>query len=94
VNTIAVWLRGLPQVARWGAVGAASVGVLGAIIGLIVGLHVYAPTAPFAAVELGLPATIVGGVLGLVSGMFVAAGRRVLRNHPRTAADTEALRQP
>jgi hypothetical protein len=94
VNAIAVWLRGLPQVARWGTVGAASAGVPGAIIGLIVGLHVYAPTAPFAAVELGLPATIVGGILGLVSGMFVAAGRKVQRNYPRTAADAEALRRP
>ena len=94
MNAIAVWLRGLPQVARWGTVGAASAGVVGAIIGLIVGLHIYAPTAPFAAAELGLPAAIVGGVLGLVSGMFVAASRRVLQNDPRAAADTEALRQP
>ena len=64
MNAIAVWLRSLSQVARWGTVGAASVGGLGAIIGLIVGLHVYAPTAPFAVVELGLPAAIVGGVYG------------------------------
>jgi hypothetical protein len=94
VQAIAVWLRGLPQVARWGTVGAASVGGPGAIIGLLVGLHVHAPTAPFALVELGLPATIVGGVLGLVSGMFVAAGHRILRSQPRAAADTEAPHRP
>ena len=94
MNAIGAWLRSLSQVARWGTVGAASVGGLGAIIGLIVGLHVYAPTAPFAVVELGLPAAIVGGVLGLVAGMIVAAGRRVQQNHPRTAADNKALRQP
>ena len=77
---ITVWLRGLSQPARWGTVGVASVVVIGAIVGLVVGLHVHAPTAPFA--ELGLPAAIVGGVVGLVAGVISAAGRRVEQNDP------------
>jgi hypothetical protein len=72
-------LRTLPQVMRWVVVGAASLGSAGAIVGLVVGLHVYAPTAPFAIVELGLPATLVGGLVGLVTGSMVALGRRIKR---------------
>jgi hypothetical protein len=53
----------------------------GAVIGLVVGLFTYAPTAPFAAAELGLPSAIVGGtarVRGRCSrdvGLTVALGR-------------------
>jgi len=68
-----------PQPVRWAVLGAALAGVVGAIVGLIVGLFVYAPTAPFAMVEIGLPAAIVGGVLGLLIGSLVAVGRRVSR---------------
>ena len=78
---VQVRLRGLPLPERWAVVGAASLGMIGAIVGLIVGLIVYAPTAPFAVVELGLPAAIVGGV-GLVAGLILAAGRRVRQNDP------------
>jgi hypothetical protein len=54
--------------------------VTGAVAGLVVGLFAYAPTAPFAAVELGLPATIVGGVVGLAAGAVVAVARWSLRD--------------
>lgn len=84
VNPLAVWLRGLPLPARWAIVGAASVGVSGAIAGLVIGLHAYAPTAPFAVVELGLPAAIVGGVVGLVAGVIATARRRIKRNDARS----------
>jgi len=56
--------------------------MIGAIVGLIVGLIVYAPTAPFAVVELGLLAAIVGGVVGLIAGVIVIAGRRIKRSDP------------
>ncbi len=85
VNAIAVRLRGLPLAARWAIVGMVSVGVIGAIIGLVIGLRVYAPTAPFAVVELGLPAAVVGGVVGLTAGVIVAAGRRIRRNNARSS---------
>jgi hypothetical protein len=76
-------LRGLgnfqhiePQPVRWAVVGVASVGVVGAISGLISGLYVYAPTAPFAMLELGLPAAMVGGVVGPLVGSLLAVIRR------------------
>ena len=72
------------QPARWAILGAASVGILGAIAGLIVGFFVYAPTAVFAMIELGLPATIVGGIVGLLFGSMLAAGRRISRSSQRT----------
>jgi hypothetical protein len=84
MNAIAVGLRGLPLPVRWAIVGAASVGVIGAIVGLVIGLRVYAPTAPFAVVEFGLPAAIVGGVVGLAVGVIVTAGRRIKRNDARS----------
>jgi hypothetical protein len=80
VQLIAAELNGLPLPGRWAVVGATCAGVIGAVVGLVVGLIVYAPTAPFAAVELGLPATIVGGVIGLLAGVIVIAGRRIRRS--------------
>jgi hypothetical protein len=75
VNVIAV-LRRSSLPARWAIAGAAGVGVIGAIGGLIIGLRAYPPTAPFAVIELGLPAAIVGGLVGLVTGAIVRASRR------------------
>lgn len=80
MKAIAVWLRGLPLPARWAIAGAASAGMIGAIVGLVVGLNVYLPTAAFAVVELGLPAAFAGGVLGLAVGVIVTAGRRITGN--------------
>ena len=82
MDVIQVRLRGLPPPERWAVVGAASVGMIGAIVGLVRGLIVYAPTAPFAVVELGLPAAIVGGVVGFIAGVIVTAGRRIKRSDP------------
>ncbi|MGO9333294.1 MAG: hypothetical protein ACLQCU_04430 [Acidimicrobiales bacterium] len=82
MNTIAVRLRGLPLPGRWAVIGAASVGTIGAVVGLVVGHIVYAPTALFAVVELGLPAAIVGGVIGLSTGVVVIAGRRIKQSRP------------
>jgi hypothetical protein len=56
--------------------GAILAGGLGAISGLIIGLHVYAPTAWFAVLELGVPAAIAGGLVGFLSGAAAAAMRR------------------
>jgi hypothetical protein len=82
VNKIELWLRDLSLPARWAVVSASSVGVVGAIVGLVIGLLTYAPTAPFALVELGLPAALAGGVLGLVASLVVMVGRRMKRSDP------------
>jgi len=60
------------QSLRWAVVGGSWAGVVGAIVGLVIGLYAYAPTAPFAMVELGLPAAIAGGVIGLLSWALLA----------------------
>jgi riboflavin transporter FmnP len=62
------WLRDLPRTAAWALVGAGSAGLIGAVAGLIIGLFVYAPTAWFAAIEVGLPAVVVGAVIGALAG--------------------------
>lgn len=82
VKTIRVYLHGLPLFMRWAVVGAVVAGVTGSIVGLVIGLWVYAPTAPFAAIELGLPATIIGGIFGLAGGAIVAAVWASGDSHP------------
>lgn len=69
-------LAQLSLLPRAAMIGALSAGIAGGIVGLVVGLFTYAPTAPFAVIELGLPATIVGAVTGLVIGSIILAVRR------------------
>ncbi len=61
---------------RAAGIGMAVCGGLGAIAGLIIGLIAHPPTAVFAMAELGIPATVVGGILGLLVGLGVWAVRR------------------
>ncbi len=68
---------------RWGARGAAVAGLLGAVAGLIVGLSVHPATAWFAAFELGLPAAILGALVGCAAGAVATAfGRTDLEAPP------------
>jgi hypothetical protein len=83
VEAFAAWIRGMPMLARWVTVGAFFAGVTGGIVGLVIGLFAYAPTAPFAAVEVGFPATFAGGVVGLVAGMIAATAVRIRRHAAR-----------
>ena len=87
-------LRTLPQPVRWAVLGAVSVGTGGAIVGLMVGLHAYVWTAPVAMVELGLPATIVGGVVGFAFGSVVAAADRISRSRLRPQKTRQPERSP
>jgi hypothetical protein len=66
-------LGGLPLHLRWAVIGAVSAGLVGGVAGLVVGLLVYAPTAWFAIFELGIPSSILGGLLGLTSGAITHA---------------------
>jgi hypothetical protein len=82
MTTVALWLRSLPP--PWGCAigGAASVGLTGSTVGLVIGLRVNVPTAPFAVVELGLPSTVLGAVVGLAVGGVVTLARRVGTRRP------------
>lgn len=61
---------------RWTLIGAASAGTVGAIVGLVVGLNVYAATAWFAAIEVGFPAALAGGLLGFVASLIATGWHR------------------
>lgn len=71
-------LRGvaeLPLPARSMVVSAVLLGALGGLVGLVLGLHSYPPTAWFAVLEVGVPAALLGGVLGLAAGLAAHALR-------------------
>lgn len=70
------WLHRLPLPLRWSLVSAAVTAMAGAVVGLVLGLRTYAPTAWFAVIEVGLPAGILGAGVGLITGAIVAASRR------------------
>ena len=68
---------------RYALLGGAAAGVLGGAVGLVAGLVAHPPTAWFAVLELGVPATYLGCVLGLLVGSLATLARR---HHPlRTA---------
>jgi hypothetical protein len=73
------WLRDLPRWTAGAIIGAVSVGLAGAVAGLVIGLRVYPPTAWFATLELGLPAAILGALAGTLVGGLLGGFR-----HPRT----------
>jgi len=83
LTTLIASVDTLPQPGRFTVLGAASGGMVGAIIGLIVGLYAFPPTALFAMVELGLPATIAGGIVGFVIGSILETVRRISRSWQR-----------
>ncbi|MGO9902939.1 MAG: hypothetical protein ACLP0J_25345 [Solirubrobacteraceae bacterium] len=72
-------LRDKPLIERCMTVGTPLGFVLGGIGGLTRGLEVRPATAWFAVFELGIPAAIVGGLVGLMGGLTVIAGRRLKR---------------
>ena len=70
------WLQGLPLPLRGAVLGAAVAGVGGGVLGLMIGLSAYPPTAWFAVFELGVPAAVLGGLAGLAIGAIVLVARR------------------
>ena len=53
-------------------VGSLVLGTVGGVVGLALGLDAYPPTAWFAVVEVGVPAALVGGLLGLLAGFSMS----------------------
>jgi hypothetical protein len=68
-SQLADQLVAMPLIPRCAVVGATVAGILGAIVGLVLGLRAYAPTAWFAVIEVAVPAAIVGALLGAVAGL-------------------------
>ncbi|GAA3771433.1 hypothetical protein GCM10022240_24460 [Microbacterium kribbense] len=73
-----IWrgVQTMPLVARFVVGGIIVFGVAGAILGLILGLIAYPPTAWAAVVELAVPGVLVGALLGLIGGAAVQTVRR------------------
>lgn len=67
----------LPKPLAYALLGAMWCGLLGGVVGLLVGLSVYPPTAWFAVLEIGIPAALLGFVAGmLVGAAMLLADRR------------------
>jgi len=66
-----------PPLGSFVLVGVVLAGAVGGVLGLVVGLRVHPATAWFAVFELGVPAAVVGALLGLASGLSVKGIRRV-----------------
>jgi hypothetical protein len=64
-------LRVLPVPLRHAAIGAVVFGFVGGLVGLVIGLRTYVPTAWAAVFEVGLPAAVLGVALGLVIGSLI-----------------------
>ena len=73
------------ELARWqlplrmAVYGALVTGLAGCVAGLVIGLFVYPPAAWFATLEVGIPAAMIGSVLGLVVGSLIVAVRTIRR---------------
>jgi hypothetical protein len=73
-------LATLPLVPRFAIIGSVCAAAIGALLGLVVGLFTYPPTAWFAVLEVGVPAGICGAVLGALTGV-VAHTVLAIRQH-------------
>jgi ABC-type uncharacterized transport system permease subunit len=65
-----------PVIPRFAIVGLTVAGVLGGLVGLVLGLRAHPATAWFAVLEVGVPAALVGAVLGLFVGLLTVAVQR------------------
>lgn len=72
-------LAAIPIVLRFAIIGSLAVGILGALVGLILGLRAYPATAWFAVFEVGVPAGVAGAVVGAVVGLVGVVIRKIIR---------------
>lgn len=69
-------LRELPAPLRHAVVVGSVFAVLGALVGLVLGVRTHVPTAWAAVLEVGVPAALLGAVLGLASGSIAWSWHR------------------
>lgn len=78
MRSIVRTLEDIPLVLRCALIGCFSLGAVGMIAGLVLGLS-YPPTVVVAIIEGGLLGAIPGAVLGLLAGVVAYAARGVAR---------------
>ncbi len=78
--------RSLPLLARFVIAGTVIFALIGAVVGLVLGLIAYPPTAWAAVIEVGYPSAVAGAVIGLVVGFAVNIYRH-LRRGPDAKAE-------
>lgn len=67
----------MPTARRFVVVGATAAFLAGALVGLVIGLFAYPPTAWFALLEVGVPTGILGAVIGALVGVVTSAVQRI-----------------
>jgi ABC-type uncharacterized transport system permease subunit len=70
------YLASLPTVTRFAFVGATACAILGGLVGLVLGLRAYPPTAWFAVFEVAVPAGIIGAVVGALVALLALTVHR------------------
>lgn len=67
----------LPLILRLAVVCSTTACVLGGLVGLVLGLRAYPPTAWFAVFEVAIPAGILGAVVGALVGVVAVMVQRI-----------------
>ena len=75
-NDASFAVNNLSVTVRFAIFGGSAFLILGACVGLVVGLFVNPPTAVFALLEGGIPSGIVGAIAGFLAGVVVSLLRR------------------
>jgi hypothetical protein len=79
-STARSWLASVPIIPRFVVVCSTTALLFGGLVGLVLGLRAYPPTAWFAVLEVGVPAGILGALLGAFVGMVTATMQRISRS--------------
>ncbi len=70
----------MPLILRSVFVGSIAAFLLGGLVGLVLGLLAYPPTAWFAVFEVGIPASVLGALLGALVGLLLEVVQRLNRH--------------
>jgi hypothetical protein len=73
-------MAAMQLIPRFAIAGALVALLLGGLVGLVLGLRAYPPTAWFAVFEVGIPAGALGAVLGAFVGMVAGTVQRMNRH--------------
>ncbi len=73
-------LAAMPLVPRFTVVGSTTMGIVGGLVGLVLGLRAFPATAWFTVFEVGAPAGVAGAIGGAFIGLVAVTVRKII--HP------------